>query len=213
VPGLFAAGECACVSVHGANRLGTNSLVDLLVFGRRGGRALGEFCRQAELAPLPANSEAPLAAELERLRVNHGGEKTGHLRTEMQAVMMDKVGVVRDRAGLEEALAQVRDLKARFLKVQLDDKGRQFNTDLLEAFELGCLLDLAEATAASALNRTESRGAHFREDYAQRDDVHWLKHTLIVQRGVPGAGVTQAPLEMSYKPVVITKFEPKERTY
>ena len=213
VPGLFAAGECACVSVHGANRLGTNSLVDLLVFGRRGGKALAEFCRQAELTPLMANAEAPLAAELERLRVNRGAEKTGRLRAEMQVIMMDQVGVVRDQAGLEAALAQVRDLKARYLKVQLDDKGRQFNTDLLEAYELGCLLDLAEATAASALNRTESRGAHFREDYAQRDDAHWLKHTLVVQRGTPGAAISAGPLEMSYKPVVITKFEPKERKY
>jgi succinate dehydrogenase / fumarate reductase flavoprotein subunit len=97
--------------------------------------------------------------------------------------------------------------------VQLDDKGRQYNTDVLEAFELGCLLDLAEATAASALNRTESRGAHFRDDYAQRDDAHWLKHTLVVQQGAPGAAVTAGPLAMSYKPVVITKFEPKERKY
>jgi hypothetical protein len=114
---------------------------------------------------------------------------------------------------LEAALAKVRDLKARYLNVRVDDKGNQFNTDLLEAFELGCLLDLAEATVASALNRTESRGAHFRSDYDKRDDVHWLKHTLVVQRGAPGATVTAAPLEMSYKPVVITKFEPKERKY
>jgi succinate dehydrogenase / fumarate reductase flavoprotein subunit len=213
VPGLFAAGECACVSVHGANRLGTNSLVDLLVFGRRGGKALAEFCQQAELTPLPANPEAALAAELERLRVNRGPEKTGRLRAEMQTVMMDKVGVVRNQGGLEAGFAQVRDLKARYLKVQLDDKGRRFNTDVLEAFELGSLLDLAEVTAASALNRTESRGAHFREDYAQRDDAHWLKHTLVVQRGAPAACVTSAPLDMSYKPVVITKFEPKERKY
>jgi len=213
VPGLFAAGECACVSVHGANRLGTNSLVDLLVFGRRGGKALAEFCRQAELTPLPASPEAPLVAELERLRLNRGTEKTGHLRTQMQAAMMDKVGVVRDQATLEAGLAEVRDLKARYLKVQLDDKGQRFNTDLLEAFELGCLLDLAEATAASALNRTESRGAHFREDFAQRDDAHWLKHTLITQRGAPSVGLASAPLEISYKPVVITKFEPKERKY
>jgi len=213
VPGLFAAGECACVSVHGANRLGTNSLVDLLVFGRRGGKALVQYCQQANLAPLPPNPEELLAAELERLRVNRGSEKAGRLRTEMQAVMMDRVGVVRDQAGLEAGLAEVRDLKARYLKVQLDDKGRQFNTDLLEAFELGCLLDLAEATAASALNRTESRGAHYREDFAKRDDTHWLKHTLIAQREPAGAGVAAAPLEISYKPVVITKFEPKERKY
>jgi succinate dehydrogenase / fumarate reductase flavoprotein subunit len=213
VPGLFAAGECACVSVHGANRLGTNSLVDLLVFGRRGGRALGMYCQETGLSPLPANPEAALAAELERLRVNRGTEKTGRLRSEMQAVMMDKVGVVREKSGLEEALAGVRDLKARFQKVQLDDKGHRFNTDLLEAFELGCLLDLAEATAASALNRTESRGAHFRDDYPQRDDAAWLKHTLVTQRGAPGPVITLAPLEMSYKPVVITKFQPKERKY
>ena len=213
VAGLYAAGECACVSVHGANRLGTNSLVDLLVFGRRGGKALAEYCQAATMPPPPADAEVEVAAELERLRTNTGPEKTSRLRTELQAVMMDKVGVVRQAGGLETALAEVRELKARFLKVQIDDKGRQFNTDQLEAFELGCLLDLAEATAASALGRTESRGAHYREDYAQRDDVHWLKHTLVRQRGTPGATVTAAPLDMSYKPVVITKFEPKERTY
>jgi succinate dehydrogenase / fumarate reductase flavoprotein subunit len=211
--GLFAAGECACVSVHGANRLGTNSLVDLLVFGRRGGEALGEFCRTAQAAAMPPGAEAPAAAELERLRLNRGAEKTGLLRTELQAVMMDQVGVVREAAALEAALAQVRDLKDRFQHIQLDDKGRQFNTDLMEAFELGCLLDLAEATAASALNRTESRGAHYRTDYPRRDDARWLKHTLVRRRSAAPATVSAAPLDMSYKPVVITKFEPKERTY
>ncbi len=213
VAGLYAAGECACVSVHGANRLGTNSLVDLLVFGRRGGRALAEFCQGADYAPLPPAPEAPATAALERLRAARGGEKAGRLRAELQEVMMDRVGVAREAAGLQTALDKVRELKARYAKVQIDDKGRQFNTDLLEAFELGCLLDLAETTAAAALNRTESRGAHYREDYPQRDDAGWLKHALVCQRGAPGATVTAAPLEISYKPVVIRQFEPKERKY
>lgn len=213
VAGLYAAGECACVSVHGANRLGTNSLVDLLVFGRRSGKALAEFCRTAEPAAALPGAEAAAAEELERLRSNQGSEKTGLLRADLQTVMMDQVGVVREAASLEAALAHVRELKARFLNIQLDDKGKKFNTDRMEAFELGCLLDLAEATAASALNRTESRGAHYRTDYPKRDDAQWLKHTLVRRRGGPAVAVTAAPLEMSYKPVVITKFEPKERTY
>ncbi len=213
VEGLFAAGESACVSVHGANRLGTNSLVDLVVFGRRGGKAMAEFCRQAEFVPLPANPEAEVVAELERLRTNAGQERAAVLRAEMQTVMMDNVSVFRDQPLLQAAVEKVRELKQRFGHVRIDDKGQRFNTDLLEAYELGCLLDLAELTAVSALNRTESRGAHSRDDHPQRDDVNWLKHTFACARTPSGAAVNTGAVELTYRPVVITQFEPKERKY
>jgi succinate dehydrogenase / fumarate reductase flavoprotein subunit len=205
VRGLFAAGECACVSVHGANRLGTNSLVDLVVFGRRGGKAMADFCRQADLAPLPANPEAPAAADLDRIRKGTGKEKAGRLREEMQTVMMEHVGVFREGPTVQQALDTLRELKERFQRIAIDDKGRTFNTDLYEAWELGCLLDLAEVTAHSALIRTESRGAHWREDFPKRDDANWLKHTFVALK--------DGSLETTFKPVVITRFEPKERTY
>jgi succinate dehydrogenase / fumarate reductase flavoprotein subunit len=213
VTGLYAAGECACVSVHGANRLGTNSLVDLVVFGRRGGKAVAEFVRQADFPPLPQNPEAEASAELERLRANTGPEKAGKLRLEMQDVMMDRVGVFRDEGQMRAAVEKVRELKARFAQVQIDDKGQRFNTDLLETFELGCLLDLAEVTAVSALNRTESRGAHSRGDYPNRDDANWLKHTFAFLPGGSGAGLAAGKIDLRYRPVSITKFEPKERKY
>ena len=213
VTGLFAAGECACVSVHGANRLGTNSLVDLVVFGRRGGKAMAEFCRTAKFAPLPANPEAEAVAELERIRTNTGQEKAATLRNEMQTIMMDNVSVFRDEPLLRAALDKVRELKRRFQQVQIDDKGKRFNTDLLETFELGCLLDLAEATTVSALNRQESRGGHSREDYPKRNDVDWLKHTFAFAAQPSGAAVNSGDTRLAYRPVVITKFQPKERTY
>jgi succinate dehydrogenase / fumarate reductase flavoprotein subunit len=213
VTGLFAAGECACVSVHGANRLGTNSLVDLVVFGRRGGKAMAEFCQGAEFAPLPDNAEAEVTRELERIRTNTGKEKAATLRQEMQTMMMDNVSVFRTQELVSEALDKVRELKRRFANVQIDDKGKRFNTDLLETFELGCLLDLAEVTAVSALNRTESRGGHSREDYPNRDDKNWLKHTFATIDQPSGAALTSGPMALTYRPVVITKFEPKERKY
>ncbi len=205
VKGLYAAGECACVSVHGANRLGTNSLVDLIVFGRRGGRAMAEYVQHADLAPLPKNSEAYTLSELERIRKSNGQEKPGQIRLEMQKTMMDWVGVFREGPTIKQALDKVHELQARYQHIAIDDKGSKFNTDLLEAWELGCLLDLAEVTAYSALNRTESRGAHGREDFPKRDDVNWLKHTFAWRKN----GV----LSVAYKPVTITKFEPKERKY
>jgi len=213
VAGLYAAGECACVSVHGANRLGTNSLVDLVVFGRRGGKAMAEFCRQASFAALPADPQAEAVAELERIRTNTGKEKAARLRDEMQNIMMDNVSVFRDEPLLRVALDKVRELKSRFQQVQIDDKGRRFNTDLLETFELGCLLDLAEVTTVSALNRTESRGGHSREDYPKRDDLNWLKHTFAGIARPSGAALTQGEMKLDYRPVVITKFQPKERVY
>ncbi|HEX8272529.1 MAG TPA: succinate dehydrogenase flavoprotein subunit [Longimicrobiaceae bacterium] len=206
VPGFYAAGECACVSVHGANRLGTNSLLDLVVFGKRSGVDMARFCAVADLPPLPANPTERVEAIFARLLATEKGEPAARLREEMQDVMQDHVGIFREGKGMELALAKVRELQDRYRGVVVMDKGRRFNTDLMEAWELGNLLDLAEVTALSAVNRTESRGAHMREDYEKRDDVNWLKHTLVT-RGEDGR------LDISYKPVTITMFQPKERVY
>ena len=205
VPGLYAAGECACVSVHGANRLGTNSLVDLLVFGRRAGRQMAADIAGVGFADLPADAEEPVREEIEALRGRRTGENTAHIRHDLADVMMDNVGVYRDEALLTEALRQVRALHERFTRASVQDKGKTFNTDLLEAREVGYLLDCAETTVVSALARKESRGAHAREDYPERDDVNFLSHTLATRaEGGP---------RLSYKPVTITRFEPKPRVY
>jgi succinate dehydrogenase / fumarate reductase flavoprotein subunit len=213
VGGLFAAGECACVSVHGANRLGTNSLVDLLVFGRRSGRSLAEFCAASALEALPAGAGREAAGELIRLRENRGSERIGALRSAMQRCMTEHVGVQRIARGLERALQTLRELKARYQKIGLADLGRKWNTEVLEAYELGGLLDLAEVTAASALHRTESRGAHFREDHPQRDDTGWLHHTLARRKEGSGAGLVPDGILFEQRPVVITRFAPEVREY
>jgi succinate dehydrogenase / fumarate reductase flavoprotein subunit len=213
VRGLFAAGECACVSVHGANRLGTNSLVDLLVFGRRSGRAIAEYCAGNDLENLPDGAGKEAAGELIRLRQSRGRERVGALRAAMQRCMTEHVGVQRIACGLEKALQTLRELKARYEKLGLADLGRKWNTEILEAFELGGLLDLAEVTAASALHRTESRGAHFREDFPQRDDARWLRHTLARRSGGSGAGPVAEGIRFDLRPVVITRFAPEARDY
>ncbi len=207
VPGLYAAGECACVSVHGANRLGTNSLVDIIVFGRRGGKALREFVGKSSLAPsLRKNPEEEARTRIEGLLRSQGTETVAQIRAELQAEMMDKASVFRTQADLEKALETIRGLKDRYRKVRLQDQGKNFNTELLEALELGYLLDLAEVTATAALARQESRGAHYREDFPNRDDANWLKHSLAFLR-------SDGRIDLRYKPVTITKFPPKERTY
>ena len=205
VEGLFAAGEAACVSVHGANRLGTNSLVDLLVFGRRAGIEMAAYCRAGEMPGLAADPEAPVRAEIDELRSRREGESAADLKAELAATMMDHVGVFRTGAMIATAVADVAGIRERSGRVRVQDTGRAFNTDLLEARELGYLIDNAEAMATSALARTESRGAHSREDYPERDDVRWLSHTL-AYRGEPGP-------TLRYKPVTVTRFEPKPRTY
>ncbi|BCX04423.1 MAG: succinate dehydrogenase flavoprotein subunit [Candidatus Roseilinea sp.] len=205
VEGLYAAGEVACVSVHGANRLGTNSLVDLVVFGRRGGLAMADYCRQASFRPINRDAAAKEgAAQLDRIRNNDGNERPHTIRKEMQALMDDKVGVYRTGAGLEEAIDKIHELQARYKRIRIDDKGFKWNTDLMEAWELGALLDLAEVTAFAALARTESRGGHYREDYPKRDDVNFLKHSMAWKNGT---------ITLKYKPVRITRIPPQERKY
>jgi succinate dehydrogenase / fumarate reductase flavoprotein subunit len=176
------------------------------VFGRRGGKAMAEYAKQADLLPLPRDPAAYVREEIARLRESKGSEKPVRLRDEMQQAMMDNVGVFRTGPMIQDALTQVRELKERYKNVAIEDRSQRFNTDLFEAWELGSLLDLAEATAVSALAREESRGAHYREDFSKRDDVNWLKHTLVT-RGEGGS------LKLSYKPVVITQWQPKERKY
>ena len=205
LPGFYAAGECACVSAHGANRLGTNSLVDILVFGRRAGLDMARYIREHEFVPLPDEAECEACDEVERLLTSSGSESAADIRADLQAVMMDKLGVFRIEEQMKEALDTVHALQERYRSVGLRDKGKRFNTELLEAIELGYLLDLAEVTVASALARQESRGAHSREDHADRDDDNWLKHTLAYR--------TRQGVELRYKPVTITRFEPKPRTY
>jgi succinate dehydrogenase / fumarate reductase flavoprotein subunit len=205
MPGFYAAGEVACVSIHGANRLGTNSLVDIVVFGRRGGRQMAEFLKHADLVPLPAEPETATRAELSRLLGNDGKDNVATVRQEMQETMMEKCGVFRTGDSLRSVQQDLAGLKERYRHVGLSDKGRTYNTEILEAIELGNLLDLAEATVAGALTREESRGAHYREDFPKRNDAAWLKHTL--------AHKTERGLQLSYKPVVITKHQPQERKY
>jgi succinate dehydrogenase / fumarate reductase flavoprotein subunit len=205
LPGFYAAGECACVSVHGANRLGTNSLVDLMVFGRRAGRDMARYLRENDFVPLPDQPECEACDEVERLLSSQGGESVATIRQELQKTMMDDVGVFRVEEQMAAGLTKIHELQERYHRISLQDANKRFNTELLETIELGYLLDLAEITAASALARRESRGAHSREDYPERDDEGWLKHTLAYR--------TEQGLELKYKPVSITRFEPKPRSY
>jgi len=205
LPGLYAAGEVACISVHGANRLGTNSLVDLVVYGRRAGKNMAEFCQSAELLPLPDDPTGEVAAELERILNNQSNVKALSIRSEMQASMTANAGVFRTEETLAKAVEDMADLRRRYLEVSIDDKGKSFNSDLLEAWELACLLELAEATAMSALARKESRGAQARDDFPDRNDEEWLKHTLC---HVEGDGY-----RLEYKPVRLGRYVPKPRVY
>ena len=206
VPGLYAAGECACVSVHGANRLGTNSLLDINVFGRRAGIAAAEFAQTAEWPQMPESSESTVIALLENLRTAHGSENVAQLRKEMQETMDMNAQVYRNEETLTQALNDVRALQQRYKNVAIQDKGQRYNTDLLEAVELGFLLDLAEALVYTALNRRESRGGHAREDYPNRDDANFLAHSMLYKQA-------DGSLKLDKKPVTITRYQPMERKY
>jgi succinate dehydrogenase / fumarate reductase flavoprotein subunit len=203
--GLFAAGECACVSVHGANRLGTNSLLDILVFGRRAGRAMVRHAGASELPDVAGDAHEPVLAELEALRSRREGEQPSRIRTELADVMMDDCSVFRTEETLKRAAGCVRELRERYRRVRVQDGGSVFNTDLMEVREVGYLLDCAEVTVAAALARQESRGAHFREDFPERNDADWLKHSL--------AFAVEGGPALRYKSVTLTRFEPKPRTY
>ena len=205
LPGLYAAGEVACVSVHGANRLGTNSLLDIIVFGKICGLEAAEYAKGASFLSLPNDAADFAHQQFDKILHGQGTERLIDLGKEMKRVMFDHVGVFRTEEGMKNALATVRELKERFNNIHLEDRGKIFNTDLFNAWELGNLLDLAEVTTVSALARTESRGAHARDDYPERNDTKWLKHTL--------AWYQNGGIKLRYKPVVITKYEPKKRTY
>jgi succinate dehydrogenase / fumarate reductase flavoprotein subunit len=206
VPGLYAAGECACVSVHGANRLGTNSLLDIVVFGRRGGARMASYVAGAAEPRLGDGVEGDTVAAVEALKRRTRGIKAADIRSTLQAEMTERASVFRTEDSLQRVLDTIGELRARYDEVAIDDKGACFNYDLTEALELGFLLDLAETLVVSALARTESRGAHFREDFPKRDDANWMVHTL-VRRDAGGR------LTLDYKPVEAGRYEPMERKY
>lgn len=210
MPGFYAAGEVACVSVHGANRLGTNSLVDLIVFGRRAGKHMAKYIAENDLVPLPDEPEEFSRELVSKLLTSTGHESSARVRGVLQQEMLDKVFVERNETGMTEALNTVADLQEAFQNVELQDKGKTFNTELVEAIELGFLLDCAEATVHGALARKESRGAHYRTDFEKRDDANWLKHTLAYK------GKTSHDVRLDYKDVILIDdpiFKPKERKY
>ncbi|GAA2664422.1 MULTISPECIES: succinate dehydrogenase flavoprotein subunit [Actinosynnema] len=209
IPGLYAAGECACVSVHGANRLGTNSLLDINVFGRRAGIAAAEYALAHEHVDLPENPAANVEAQVALALSEHGHERVADIRTELQATMDANASVYRTEDTLKQALNDVQALKERYQRITVQDKGKRFNTDLLEAVELGFLLELAEVLVVGALARKESRGGHAREDYPTRDDTNFMRHSMYYKQG---EGLS-AEIRLDYKPVTFTRYQPMERKY
>jgi succinate dehydrogenase / fumarate reductase flavoprotein subunit len=207
VTGFYVAGECSCISVHGANRLGTNSLLEALVFGRRAGKKMLDDVPQLQLSPVDEEREiSATQREIEELYEGPATEDLDTIREELKQTMTVQVGVYRDAAGMEPAQAKLRELRERFAKVRVGDKGKTFNINLLEAVGLGNMLEFSELIVDGALAREESRGAHFRNDFPTRDDQNWMKHTLAFRTGDGGH-------ELRYKPVTITKYQPEERQY
>ena len=212
IPGLYAAGEVACVSVHGANRLGTNSLLDINVFGKRAGRKAAEYAASAEFVPVPDDAADRVLNMLNGILEGKGTEKVGAIRADLQKAMEADMQVFRTEETIRAALATIEKLEERYKNISIQDKGKRFNLDLLEAVELGFLLQLAKVMSVGALHRKESRGGHYREDYPKRDDVNFMKHSMVYLdpesefEGVKG-------LRFDTKPVVYTRYEPKERKY
>jgi succinate dehydrogenase / fumarate reductase flavoprotein subunit len=213
VPGLYAAGECACVSVHGSNRLGTNSLLDINVFGKRAGNNAVEYVRDAEWVPLPHDPAREVRELVEQLQSSTGTERIASIRKELQDEMDRKAQVFRTEESLGEMMEIIVGLRERYKNIAVQDKGKRFNTDLLEAIELGFLLDLAEVVVYSARNRKESRGGHMRDDFPKRDDTGYMQHTMAYLTGDPHSSHADDHIELGWKPVVITNYQPMERKY
>ncbi|WP_434991917.1 succinate dehydrogenase flavoprotein subunit [Arthrobacter sp. Ld5] len=210
VPGLYAAGEVACVSVHGSNRLGTNSLLDINVFGKRAGLAAAEYALTADFVDIPENPTAETEELLNRARSSEGGERVALIRKELQDIMDANVQVFRTEETLLEALRVIDTLEERYTRITVQDKGKRFNLDLLEAVELGFLLDMAKVMTAAALHRRESRGGHFREDFPERDDENFMTHSMAYKD--PSA-VQTSGVRLETKPVIFTRYQPMERKY
>lgn len=213
VPGLYAAGECACVSVHGSNRLGTNSLLDINVFGKRSGRRAVEYVKTAEYVPLPENPAAFVQGMLSDLQANTGTESVAGLRRELQETMDANAQVFRTADTLNEATRVIHSLRQRYRNISVSDKGRKFNTELLEGIELGFLLDLAEVLVYCALNREESRGGHMRDDFPKRDDEKWMHHTMAYLTGDRTSPDPADHIRLGQKAVRMTRYQPQERKY
>jgi len=213
VPGLYAAGECACVSVHGSNRLGTNSLLDINVFGKRAGNAAVEYASSVEFTPLPADPSKEIRELIEHLRSSTGTERIAVLRKELQDEMDKGAQVFRTDESLRHVLRVIHGLRGRYKNIAIHDKGKRFNTDLLEAIELGFLLDLAEVVVYGALNRKESRGGHMRDDYPNRDDTEYMQHTMAYLTGDPTSPDPEDHIKLDWKPVVYVRDEKGELIY
>ncbi|MCL7415717.1 MAG: FAD-binding protein, partial [ANME-2 cluster archaeon] len=205
ISGLFAAGECACVSVHGANRLGGNSMLETIVFGRRAGIKAAEYVKKTALQPMPADALPLIEQEINLMINSKGEENAADIRAQLQSNMTLKCGIFRDMDGLTQMLQLIITLKERFNNIGFRDRGMTFNTELIEALELKNILDFSQIIVAGALAREESRGAHSRTDFLNRDDEHWMKHTLAYTGG-------QGPV-LDYKPVAITRYTPQRRAY
>ncbi|NRD08272.1 succinate dehydrogenase flavoprotein subunit [Rathayibacter agropyri] len=213
VPGLYAAGECACVSVHGSNRLGTNSLLDINVFGKRSGNNAADYAKTVDFTPLPADPAGAIRDMLASLRSATGTERIASIRKELQDEMDKNAQVFRTDESLESVTDTIQRLRDRFRNISVQDKGKRFNTDLLEAVELGFLLDLAEVVVYSARNRKESRGGHMRDDFPQRDDENYMQHTMAYLSGDAHSSDAGDHIRLDWKPVVITRYQPMERKY
>jgi succinate dehydrogenase / fumarate reductase flavoprotein subunit len=213
VPGLYAAGECACVSVHGSNRLGTNSLLDINVFGKRAGNNAVEYVQGVEFTPLPENPASFVTGLIEQMRNSNGTERIATIRRELQEEMDRNAQVFRTDESLAGVTATIHNLRDRYRNIAVQDKGKRFNTDLLEAIELGFLLDLAEVVVFSARNRKESRGGHMRDDFPKRDDENYMQHTMAYLSGDPHSSDAADHIRLDWKPVVITRYQPMERKY
>ncbi|WP_101652061.1 succinate dehydrogenase flavoprotein subunit [Brevibacterium ihuae] len=212
VPGLYAAGECACVSVHGSNRLGTNSLLDINVFGKRAGIAAAEYSATAVMPELPEAPEARVVEMIESMRKASGTESVAAIRRDLQEVMDTDVQVFRTDETLRNALDVIAELRARYANVGIHDRGKRYNLDLLEAVELAFLLEIAEVVTVAAIHRKESRGGHFREDFPDRDDENFMHHTMTyLDPNSEAEGIKGMRLET--KPVVMTRYQPMERKY